>query len=223
MSDLRMPFVGVGTGRCGTTSLQKLVQACKNVRCSHERYQLHWYKVNKELGRMIKEFRELGKRGVMGGDVCSGNVKHIANIRSSFMGMRVVCLRRDKEETVRSFMNYAFNHVLRPGDKRGYIEATGDLDSIQAKASGCFPLIDAYNPEQAYGFYWEMYQKLMDAVPEPVFNIRTHDLSDDDKIVELFDFLEIPEKDRRFLEKRKFWSNEEIQPIKEAMNRARYV
>jgi hypothetical protein len=172
---------------------------------------------------MIREFRDLAKQGVMAGDVGSVNIRHLGDLRSSFKDMPVVCLRRGKEETVKSFMDYYFHHPLRPGDKHRAIEKTTDADSIPARSVCCFPLIDAATPRQAYEFYWEMYQDLMDAVPPPVFNIRTDDLNDDTKLNELFGFLGIPDKDCRYLKERKFWTREETQGIKEVMRRARYV
>ena len=97
----RTPFVGVGTGRCGTNSLTEIVDACKNASVTHERYQLNWYEVNENLGKMLSEFRAIAKDGVLAGDVSQANAPHVGELRSSFPALKVVCLHRDKTSTRR--------------------------------------------------------------------------------------------------------------------------
>jgi len=221
VSNFRTPFVGVGTGRCGTTSLCQIVQACKNVTVGHEIYQLHFYGINSELGKMIKDFRTLAKRGILCGDVSQPTIKHIGNLRASFTDMPVVCMHRDKASTVASFVEYG-THYIRPQDKKKW--ADGSMgNNLRANAMKCFPLIDAISPEQAYGFYWEFYEALMEKVAPPVFHMEMDALNSDTQLSRLFDFLSIPESDRVYIEQRKFWAQEVVQEAKKERARGRLV
>jgi len=216
-TSFRAPFVGVGTGRCGTTSLDRIVNACSNTRVTHEAYQMYWYEVNSRVGDLIRDMREGGSTGVLVGESSQACGPHVSNLRSAFSGLKVVCLHRDQESTVESFMN-SLPPMLRPGDKMKWIDgAMGD--TTQARASKCFPLIDANNARQACGFYWEMYESLMSQITDPVFHIGVEELNDDSRLSEMFEFLGIPADDIVFLEKRKFFTSEDAEDRKKELIR----
>ena len=67
-------------------------------------------------------------------------------------------------------------------------------------------MIDAATPEQAWGFYWEMAEKLMSIVKPPVFHMHMKSINDDFSVKALFDFLEIPLTDR-VLSDRRIWNS----------------
>ena len=210
--------MGVGTGRCGTTSLAKIIDYCKNTFVGHELYQLMWYEVTSELGRMIIEMRKVARSGVLCGDTSSAYLPNIGHLRDSFKDMPVVCLHRDKESTVESFMDYGLR-CIRPGDKQGWVDRCMG-PNVRAKAQGCFPIIDAATHHQAFGFYWEFCEALMEKIPEPVCHLDINDLNDDAKLHMLFDFLSIPECDRLYMEERRFWTRKDAQAFRKEMSRA---
>lgn len=212
----RTPFVGIGTGRCGTNSLAKIVGACENTHTTHEMYQLYWYETNSRLGDMIRDMRERGKKGILRGEISQAVGPHVGELRSSFPDLKVVCLHRDKASTVASFMNFG-SFMIRPQDKRKWVEGCMGNDA-RANAQRAFPLIDAVTTEQAFGFYWEMYEEIMRRIAAPVLHLDVTNLSKDEKVTELFEFLQIPADDRRYLEQRKFFTAEEVTTIRRKMN-----
>lgn len=215
----RTPFVGIGTGRCGTTSLSVIVGACKKTICTHERYQLSWYEVNEEHGRLIRQFRESAENGILIGDVGCSLVTGIGHFRSSIPKLKVICLHRDKNETVESFRKFGWQK-LRPDDKRAWLDrcysSNGHFTATVIKA---FPIIDAINADQACGFYWEFYEALMAKIAEPVIHIRTEELSQNLTLEKIFDFLEIPNSDRVYVEDRKLFTSEYVEEKKKEIMR----
>jgi hypothetical protein len=214
-TSFRTPFVVVGTGRCGTTSIAKILNACKNAEVYHEAHPLLWYGVDGVLGDLTKRMREAGKNGVLFGEVGQSVAPSIAWLRDSFPGMPVVCLHRDKAGTVKSFLNHGLD--VRPTNKRNTMDrARNDRMSRQVH---CVPTIDAYSNEQAIGFYWEFYEAIMAGIKPPVFHINMLDLNDNDCLSALFEFLGIPEEDRVYIEKRQFHTAEEVSAKREHFRR----
>lgn len=214
----KAPFIGIGTGRCGTNSLRRIVSACNNYQVTHESLQFHWYELDDKIGKLIRDMKEHTKLGIVRGEVSQALLPWIADLRSGVPDLKVVCLHRDKAETIRSFMEYG-SHMIRPRDKRKWSDGAR---GIRASAVRCFPVIDAASPEQAFGFYWEMYEEMSALVAEPVLHIRTEELNEDSKVGELFDFLGVPLEDRILIEKRKWWTSEDAAVVrKEAYATAR--
>jgi hypothetical protein len=208
------PFIGVGTGRCGTTSLAEIIDACENVRCTHEAYSFAWYEIDEEVGSLIRDLRRASEADLMLGDVGQSLISHLPELRSSIHALKVICIHRDKQGTVDSFTRYGWQK-LRPGDKRRWIDKCYHSDGdYRVRSSRAFPVIDGITADQACGFYWEMYESMMRRIRQPVLHIQMEELNDDARLNAVFEFLEIPERDRVFIEKRKFWTIEEVEAKK---------
>lgn len=210
---MRTPFLGIGTGRCGTNSLSRIVGACSNTCVTHEKYGLFWYEITSDIGDLIRDMRASSKSGVLWGEVGQAVGPHVENIRSSVRGTKVVCLHRDKQETVQSFMDFK-SYLIRPSDKRHWAERSSmDNMSDRALFHKRFPLIDAWTVSQSYEFYWEVYEKLMEKIRDPVLHMNVEELNSDNRLVELFDFLEIPEVDRVFVKKRRYFTSVDVRRL----------
>ena len=207
-------FIGIGTGRCGTKSLTNIIKACKNTRVSHEHFPSNWYAPGPNIGRLIIGMRS-GKhpsfpttgRSTLIGEVSCALLPHVQAIRDPVPDLRVICLHRNREDVVKSFMSWMVPSNLRPSDRVLRAEkfsGTNIPDVVER-----FPVIDAATPEQAWGFYWEMAEKLMEAVKEPVKHVWMNSLNDDYTLESIFDFLEIPSQDRVLCDRRVWNSSEE--------------
>ena len=215
----RAPFVGIGTGRCGTTSLAYIIDGCRNVKATHERWSLLWYGVDDRVGDMIRDFRESSKNGVLVGDVGQSIGRNVGHLRASFPDLKVICLHRPRDEVIKSFHDYGWQK-LRPDDKRAWMDKCYETkDSFVARSIKCFPVIDGYTVDQACGFYWDYYEAMMADIKHPVFHIQTDELNDDSKIHLMFDFLEIPDADRNLIHKRKHWTKEQVEAFKKEASR----
>jgi hypothetical protein len=164
---------------------------------------------------MLIEMREYGKKGILWGEADICTARHIGTMRSSVRDLKAVCLHRNKEDTVESYMKHG-SRMLRPQDRQKWLDGCrGGEDDIRSNAVKCYPMIDAFTTRQAFEFYWEYYEAMVATIAEPIIHLDVEDLNDDDCIKDLFDFLEIPDDDRVFIEKRKFYTSEDVETIRE--------
>lgn len=187
-------FIGIGTGRSGTSSLAHIVAACANTCVSHEGYPSDWYKVGPNIGKLVLKMRH-NKSEVLG-EVSCNLLPHIQHLRGPIPDLRVVCLHRNKSDVVKSFMANV-GTGLRPGDRPTW-KGLGPAERL--------PIIDAATSEQSWEFYWEYAEELMRMVKEPVLHMQMLSLNDDFSLKELFDFLDIPTKDV-ILTDRRIWNS----------------
>ncbi len=179
-------FVGVGTGRCGTNSLTRIVGACRDTSVYHERYIGPWYGApNRELLLRIEE-----SKSELFGEVQCQLLPHLAELRRRWPDLPIVCMHRAEDEVVKSHIDN-IRPMLRPIDKKGGVTEH-------------YPVIDAHTHKQALHFWWRLYEEATQGIPGKVIHLGMSELNDDDRIVNLFDFLGIPENDRVLLEHRRY-------------------
>ena len=191
---MRIPFIAIGTGRCGTVSLSRIIGACDNVLCTHESYVTNWYEPKMSKLNKLLEFLEKSYCGnELRGEVQPHILPHLPFFKKRLPHLKIICLHRPCEEVVASFLRRGIDK-LRPS-ARPYQKNTKWVYRL--------PDIEAHSHADAVRCYWEMYEKYM-AEMEGAFHLQTRELNDDGKIAGLFDFLEIPEEDRVFIEDRVF-------------------
>ena len=205
---MRPQFIGIGPGRCGTQSLARIVDACKNTRVTHEAYCSAWYKKERPIEALRGHLLGCSVAGILGGDCQSHILPHLPHLRRSIPTLKVVCLHRDKHEVVESFLDWlAGTTNLRPKDKNHRLRNEEIRKAVWVSR---FPTIDADTPRQAWEFYWEMYEAAMSRLDPPVYHLRMESLNEDAALADLFEFLEIPASDRVFPEQRVWNSRAEI-------------
>lgn len=109
--------IGLGSGRCGTQSLARLLDAQPGAHVTHERvYQnIKWNGSEDRVLEMLEWARGLDNPGLRG-DVASYYLSYVDFILSRQPEARFICLRRPRNETVDSFMritpgkNHWFDH-----------------------------------------------------------------------------------------------------------------
>lgn len=171
-------FVGIGTGRCGSTSLSKILNQCRDVRCTHEYhpYRVGWIDQKRRGAHyFLKE-----ARGIFG-DVAAYWLPHITWLRKH-RDVKVIVIQRPKEEFVRSInrvwkgQNYFVRqHKFGPG-----------WDQVIRKTPGSSLVESA-------GRYWEFYYQIAMKLEDTLW-LRTEDLNSDKSLKEVYDYLGI--KDR---------------------------
>lgn len=193
----RIPFIVFGTGRCGTTSLHKMLVNCENtsVLGEHSPYKVNWYKPDEsKLQGLARWFKRESNKGLLPGSVARYWLPHISCLRKKVPELKLICLHRNKEDTVKSWMKWKAapgkppRDRLRPGRRHMY---------------DVFPIIDAHTIQQSYEFYWEMYEEWSRSIKN-VYHVDMLDLNDKTKVADIFDYLEVPEQDKVFLEKTRY-------------------
>lgn len=195
-------FLGFGTGRCGTCSLARLVNLCKNTTVGHERgrFLTTWYNPDEEkLEKLIEHLNEISSKGITVGEVSLTFLPRLEYICTKISNVKLVHIWRDKEEVVDSFMRSHRESRLDPGNEHVGTDPTPG-------SWGIFPIIDGYNKRQQYEFYWEMYERWAKEFPN-AYQLNVNSLNSREEMNKLFDFLGIPEENRVWSE-RTYWNKE---------------
>lgn len=189
-------FIGIGTGRCGTVSLARIIGACAHTSVTHEgeEFRSPWEKPDTAaLDRFVEHVRRDRRAGLVTGDVAFYWLPHVERLRSELPDLKVICLKRRRQDTIRSFLHKCPGFsLLRPQD-RPFNPLWWDQ----------MPTIDAPTVEDAWGRYWDQYYQAAEAIPG-VTIVRTEDLDHDATITAVFDVLDINPGDRAFLPDRRF-------------------
>jgi hypothetical protein len=181
-------FLGIGTGRCGTVSLARIIGGCRNTHVTHENPATRspWERPDETALQAFIEHASWGLReGLCIGDVALYWLPHIDRIKDAFPDLRVICLRRDRTATVKSFERKCPGYTLvRPEDRPHQPEWWDLLPTIHAPT-----ITSAW--ERYYDFYYEQAARIPGAL-----HVELETLDDDRTVTRIFDHLEIPPADR---------------------------
>lgn len=151
-------IVGLGTGRCGTRSLARLLDLQQGVYCTHEAKPCLNWALEIDPARHLR-ISVTGATIVA--DVAFYYLPWVDHLRRTCENIRFVCLRRDIDETVDSFARQL------PRAER-WFERGGD-----PQWSRCFPNISAGPFRDQVRRYWKLY-----------YDYAEHLLADDFRIFE---------------------------------------
>lgn len=137
--------LGIGTGRCGTNSLAAILDAQPDARVTHEALpHLPWESDAVLLNERIGQLRARDAR--VAGDVAFYYLPYVRPILEQLPDARVVCLRRDRAETVRSYLAKADgrNHWMRHDGSRWRLDPIWDACYPKYERDGIRPALEAY-------------------------------------------------------------------------------
>lgn len=193
---------GIGTGRCGTGTVAKLVDNQKGISCSHEGYYCPWERdiiaFYQSVIAMMQQEELIVTR--------IGNVgfywkNYLREIFRDLFNPKVIVLKREKEEVVESFssMYREKNYWSKPGGKNW-----DGREPQQTFLTLMFPKYDL-SKKDAIGQYWEDYYNdgaidyYLDKFPQNIILIRSEDLwAGEEAQRSIFEFLDISEEDMIF-------------------------
>lgn len=192
-----MIVLGCGTGRCGTKSLASFLNKQPNSEVHHEfgkklrwdkeDWQFFWDRLNvwyrdiEYLSRSIEDEYRLG-------DVAPWYLPYIEEIVRVYdldWPFRIICLRRDKDETVESYINHQNQGNTFQNTSPNWPEVD--------QAYPTYP--DELSMEEAVGRYWRDYYECAEWISDQVDWFEIFELEElNRKIgqIKLMDFLELP-------------------------------
>jgi hypothetical protein len=181
-----MIIFGLGTGRCGTLSLAKLLNSQQNSVITHEQFPLLTWKVNNNsinlLDQRIKAYLQTPE--IYTGDVCSVYLNYVKYIYNRLdKNVKFICLERDKQSNIDSWLKKTKNY------NNWSIYSKGSR-----KYSKMFPKYKIQNKKMCLETYWEEYKYISDTLSNtiPVFRkYSTEDLNNELKINEILEFCSI--------------------------------
>lgn len=149
-------MLGVGSGRCGTQTLAYLIKAQKEFRATHQTFSaIAKWEFSEEYFYKLVSYLRTG-----GSDVSFYNLPYVEKLWEVFPDLKVVCLKRDRNETIKSFKKRSENAPTgRPRNQwtsKNSIYWKNFNWSPDPLWDKCFPKFDAPK-EEAIGKYWDLY------------------------------------------------------------------
>lgn len=197
-------FIGIGTGRCGTKSLAKVVGSCHGWKVQHEGHLADWYNPSPATLNHLVMFLQQGWRG----EVSLNLLPHVEYLRERIPGLKVVHIWREKHRVVSSFLvNHSrISRLLPEMHRDAVIDARNKNKYLVMNPMAGMPEIFPKFPEasgvvDSYEKYYDYYIEEANKIPD-VYTLYAPDLAKDDKLDLLYQFLEIPKEDRAYPIKR---------------------
>jgi hypothetical protein len=158
-------LIGLGTGRCGTTSLASLLNSVRGCGVTHEegdiRANLSWDFSREGIEKALKKM-ESRPQGVVG-DVAFYYLPYVRYIAEARPDATFICLRRDREGTIESYMK-------KTEGRDHWRPESGDANDNWDRM---YPKFKAENKRVAIGMYWDFYYKTVDDLARAEIRIRT--------------------------------------------------
>ena len=183
---------GLGTGRCGTTSLAHLIDLQPDAIGTHELRgpRIAWQNGEEEVERVLDALAaELAAGATLAGEIGFYYLPYVARIRARFPDARFVVLQRERAATVESFLE-------KTADKTNHWAPSPRFGRLK-RWNHCFPTYDAkLTRREAVGRYWDEYYAATDALeraePATYLTVRTEALGDVATQHRVLDFIGIP-------------------------------
>jgi hypothetical protein len=198
-------FIGIGTGRCGTKTLRHIVNACNGWNVVHEKHLTNWYNPDPVVVRSLIKFLSRNKQG----EVSMNLLPLVPKLREALPELKIVHIWRDKKKVVNSFLR---NHGRTSRLIKG-MEGPARMDALKRNPHGAmhqlagmpaiFPKFDTDDVVKSYEMYWEYYIEEAHKI-DNVYHLYAFDLKENKTLDDLFDYLEIENKDRVYISKRVF-------------------
>jgi len=171
--------LGIGTGRCGTASLAKILNEQPDAVCSFdEPPRLPWKHADGQrvLRERFARFRLHGKARLLG-DCASFYLPYIEDAIAVEPDIRIVCLKRPREEVVASFCQWLDKTMPLPTNHWAERPAPGwHHDPLRTRI---YPQYDTPNREEGIRRYWDEYYRrvgeLIERFPEHIRLFDTYE------------------------------------------------
>jgi len=187
-------IIGMGTGRCGTVSLYRLLNLQNNSFFTHESKPLLTWEFNEDIID-IKLKKLLNKKEKYVGDVNSCYLPYTEFICKKNPSARIVVLKRSKKDVIKSFVNHTnffnWNHWIKHNGVKW--RKAGKWDKMH-------PKYNAKTKEEAIGMYWEEYymkvNNLLKKYPRNIKIFSMESLNSEESVSELLNFCGIEKQDQ---------------------------
>ena len=181
-----MPLIiGMGTGRCGTVSLSKILNNQKDSLFTHEftSKPVDWSGPS-PLPEMFVPHILSGKSFV--GDVSSVHLSFVDDYIQNGTDTKFIILKRNREEVIQSFMK-------KTKDRNHWMEHDGSKWR-KNKWDKMFPKFKSNSKEEAIGKYYDYYYNECLKIPSSIkYLMNMEDLNDESKVLDMLRWCGFPE------------------------------
>lgn len=141
---------GLGTGRCGTTSLAHLLNHQRKAMVFHEihGYRLAWSDSEDRIERFLSWAMQQSRYELVG-DVAFAYLPYVSHFLHLEPAIHFVCLQRDRAATLNSYLRFT--------KARKHWMQRDRPTSFGSRWHQCFPKYDAVSKVEAIGYFWDDY------------------------------------------------------------------
>lgn len=142
---MRKLIIGIGTGRCGTLSLSRLLSAQPGMIVPHEYgLPLPWIFSQDAINKKIFELKRLG------GDVAFYYLNYVNYLNHVYPFTKFVCIKREREATINSYLTKSEN-------RNNWIEHDGSKWMKSPIYYNSYPKFSVNSKREALGMYYDLY------------------------------------------------------------------
>jgi hypothetical protein len=190
-------ILGIGTGRCGMASLARVLNQQPDAQCSYDEPPLlPWDHDDgpQILRARFARFRQHGTARLLG-DAAHFYLPYIEDAIAAEPDIRIVCLKRPREEVVASLCEWLDHSMPLPTNHWAKQPAPGwHHDPVRRRS---YPQYDVQNREEGIRRYWDDYYQTADALvrrfPEHIRIFDTYEaLNTEAGLRELLCFVGVP-------------------------------
>lgn len=186
-------IIGLGTGRCGSLSLSYFLSNQPGMKVLHEgtiyqkKHIIKWEKDHENLLEWIDKLENISDNNQYFGDIGMYFLPYVSFIISRFPNVRFICLKRKREQVVKSFLKWSssVNH---------WYEHDGTTWDKDAMMDSAFPKFNEPDKAKAIGLYWDMYYEEIDRLiatyPQNISCFSIESLNSISGRNEILDFVE---------------------------------
>lgn len=192
-----MLVIGMGTGRCGTLSLTSVLNQQPNTKVTHEQPPLLPWDSPVRTSLIHERIRRMrsSRQERMIGDVASFYLPYVPDIVASEPDVRIVCLKRPREEVVQSFCQWL--DKVHPLPTNHWARRPTEDWHHEPVWTRIFPKYDSIDRETGIRRYWnEYYATAEELVRQWPGNIRIFEMRESLNtargLSELLSFVGIP-------------------------------
>ncbi len=152
MSRTPRVVIGLGTGRCGTQSLAYLLSRQHGAEVPHEKHawRIRWTGDEEEIDNFLDQLHRAAELRLVG-DVAFYYLPYMEHILRRYPGVRFVCLKRDRDKTIASYM--------KKTDGRNHWVHHDGTRWRHDRWDHCYPKYACAEKEEAIGLYWDDYYR----------------------------------------------------------------
>ena len=148
--------IGLGTGRSGTVSLTRLLNAQTAANVTHElKPLLPWVYDERAIAQLIETLTQ--RNGELVGDVAFFYLPYVRKIIDGLANVRFVCMRRGREAFIASMMK-------KTGTDNHWVDHDGSRWTLNADWDRTMPSYEPMEKKVAVGRYWDEYYQEAEAL-----------------------------------------------------------
>ena len=155
-------IIGLGTGRCARRCLGRFLNAQSGIQILHEGkvndgqgHPLRWHDDHANLLRWLAALEEHAETSEYYGDIGMYFLPYAEFLIERFPDVKLVCLKRNREEVVKSYLGWAkeYHH---------WFDHDGGIWKKHTLWDSAHPKFDEPDKVKAIGLYWDSYYAEVD-------------------------------------------------------------